>query len=201
MLSQYTPPFTRGGIGIPRGCTTIDIAGNCVSYSPPTVGCGRGLMARDDGACVPPGPSPNLPSLFRASARALVGRRGGGGGGGCVFPLRRDPSGNCSLFIGDRPGSDDEFQATSGSFGMPAMMPISVQSQRLVCPSGMVLGRDELCYPRAVLRRDSRFRKWKPGARPILTGGERRSIQKAKRSIERARGAISGVGISVTRKK
>ena len=81
-------------------------------------------------------------------------------------------------------------QAVAGAFGMPAMVPLAESRRMLSCPAGMVLGRDDLCYPKQVLRRDSKFRKWRPGMRPILTGGERHGITKAKRSINKARAAV-----------
>jgi len=81
-------------------------------------------------------------------------------------------------------------EAVQGAFGMPAIIPGAEPIVRLACPSGMVLGRDDLCYPKQVLRRDSKFRKWRPGMRPILTGGERRGITKAKASINKARKAV-----------
>jgi len=86
--------------------------------------------------------------------------------------------------------AEGDFQAVSGAFGMPAMAPKHEFVGKFICPSGMVLGRDELCYPKAVLRRDSKFRKWRPGMRPILTGGERRCITRARTSINRAREAV-----------
>jgi hypothetical protein len=116
------------------------------------------------------------------------------------WPLKTDPATNrCSAFIGTRAGAD-AFQATTGAFGMPAMIPQDNMRLHHTCPKGMVLGEDMLCYPRAVLRRDSRFRKWKPGARPILTGGQRKAIQKAKKAVTTARDAISGFGVTVKKK-
>jgi len=96
--------------------------------------------------------------------------------------------------------SASEFQVTSGAFGMPATIPKEEVSTRLECPRGMVLGEDDLCYPKQVLRRDSRFRKWRPGARPILTGGQRRAISKARTSVTTARDAIAGLGVTVKKK-
>ncbi|MEE8551629.1 MAG: hypothetical protein V3T08_10290, partial [Gemmatimonadota bacterium] len=107
-------------------------------------------------------------------------------------------------------GAVDRFgEAVVGAFGMPALEPAIVGeveradgSVGLIrrCPSGLVLGRDELCYPREILRRNSRFRKWRPGVKPILTSGQRSSIRKAKVAIVTARDAISGLGVSVTKK-
>jgi len=96
--------------------------------------------------------------------------------------------------------ADAGFQAVAGSFGMPAVVPILDQITKHVCPSGFVLGDDNLCYPKAVLRRDSRFRKHRPGARPILSGGQRNAIRKAKSAIRTAKESISGLGVTVKKK-
>jgi len=115
----------------------------------------------------------------------------------CIWPSRIDPNtGRCRIFLGDQPGRDDPVatddfgMAVRGAFGMPAIEPAVEMRQHRSCPTGMVLGRDGLCYPKAVLRRDSKFREWRPGMRPILTGGERRGITKARRSINKAREAV-----------
>jgi len=126
----------------------------------------------------------------------------------CIWPTRPDPAtGKCSLFLGDRPGPDGPGtdivpfgDAVQGAFGMPAMRPNMRQSVTMSCPSGMVLGRDDLCYPKAVLRRDSKFRKWRPGRRPVLTGGELAAISKARRAITRGREVVSSLGITVKKK-
>lgn len=91
-------------------------------------------------------------------------------------------------------------RAVAGAFGMPAIEPVIFLREHRECPKAMVLGEDDLCYPRAVLRRDSRFRKWKPGARPILTGGQRRAISKARTAVTTARDAIAGLGVTVKKK-
>jgi len=129
-------------------------------------------------------------------------------GGDCLIPGQRiDPiTGECKFFLGTQPGPDPiaggggTGMAVQGAFGMPAMQPMSEMRRRLSCPSGMVLGKDDLCYPRAVLRRDSRFRKWRPGMRPVLTGGERHGIARARRSITRAKEATAGLGITVKKR-
>jgi len=128
--------------------------------------------------------------------------------GDCDIPFqKRDPmTGECSFFLGDRPGPDGApstngtGRVVQGAFGIPAAEPDVKSSIRLECPSGMVLGRDDLCYPTEVLRRNSRWRKWRPGMKPVLTGGERRGITKARASITRARDAVAGVGLTVKKK-
>jgi len=126
--------------------------------------------------------------------------------GGCPDGFRDDPVRGC-VKITDKvaaflPGGSRGLggEAVEGAFGMPAIEPVIVLREHRECPKAMVLGEDDLCYPRAVLRRDSRFRKWKPGARPILTGGQRRAISKARTAVTTARDAISGLGVTVKKK-
>lgn len=69
-----------------------------------------------------------------------------------------------------------EFQAVTGAFGMPAMAPFAETRVVLDCPPGMVLGKDDLCYPSAVLRRNSQFRKWRSAPRPTVTRRDERAL-------------------------
>jgi len=144
---------------------------------------------------------------FLTNARIDAARaRGITAGPACSPPnTEMGPDGICRIPLIDAdpnvfsPAERAGFQgeAVAGAFGIPAMVPEAQSRTRLSCPPGMVLGRDNLCYPKQVLRRDSRFRKWRPGVRPILTGGERNAIRKAKRAIIKGRDAISGLGITV----
>jgi len=125
----------------------------------------------------------------------------------CQWPKRWDTrTQSCKIFLGDvsgpdpRNGSAAGSQAVAGAFGMPAMVPVAEPRTRLTCPPGMVLGEDDLCYPKAILRRDSRFRKWRPGRRPVLTGGDLNAISRARRAVTRARGAVSSLGVTVKKK-
>lgn len=69
-----------------------------------------------------------------------------------------------------------DFQAVTGAFGMPAMAPFAETRVVLDCPDGMVLGKDDLCYPSAVLRRNSQFRKWRSAPRPTVTRRDERAL-------------------------
>lgn len=131
---------------------------------------------------------------------------GGGLAAGCIPPFRRDPvSGDCRIFLGSQVGPDPSpngvggggGEVVSGAFGMPAAVPVVEMREHHSCPKAMVLGEDMLCYPKAVLRRNSKFRKWRPGMRPILTGGERRGITKARSSVNRAREAVGLAALKV----
>lgn len=82
----------------------------------------------------------------------------------------------------------DEFgEAVMGGFGVPALVPAQVGSITrrdgsvgpiLRCPPGSVLAVDNLCYNKGV-KGLAAFRKWKPGTRPFLTGGEVRILRRA----------------------
>ena len=126
------------------------------------------------------------------------------GGGGATEPLDRGALTNApcvpgKIRVGQRcvdpsavlPGGAP-FTTTAGgvavvgAFGMPAIQP-DVE-QRLVhrCPPGMVLGKfDNLCYPKVVLPRRSKFRKWKGDRRPIMSAADGSTIRKAAAIKER----------------
>jgi hypothetical protein len=110
------------------------------------------------------------------------------------------PSGNGDLSPGITTPAEGQFQVIPGAFGMPAVAPKIRMISKHVCPKRMVLGEDNLCYPKAVLRRDSKYRKHRPGTRPILTGGQRRAIREAKSAVHTAKDAIAGFGISIKKK-
>jgi len=93
------------------------------------------------------------------------------------------------------------FQAVEGAFGMPAMVPEEEMRRTLVCPRGMVLGDDELCYPKAVLPRRSKFRKWRGQARPPVTAGDARAIRKAAAAKERVLTLAKSVGLHASKTK
>jgi len=110
------------------------------------------------------------------------------------------PSRTGDLSPGITTPAEGDFQVIPGAFGMPAVAPKIRMISKHVCPKRMVLGEDNLCYPKAVLRRDSKYRKHRPGTRPILTGGQRRAIREAKSAVHTAKDAIAGFGISIKKK-
>lgn len=77
------------------------------------------------------------------------------------------------------PGGDPLFSAPVGEAVMgrygPGIRPGVETIDRRVCPPGFVLGKDEVCYERLSRKR----RKWDPGMKPLLTGGDRAAIRKA----------------------
>lgn len=144
-----------------------------------------------------------LPPVLREACYAAGGWVEGqlvggapGGGNGAPPSMPSCPSG--TVRIGDAcvsPG--DVFpggapftsaaggQAVQGGFGLPALTPVQESRIRRRCPDGFVLGKDNLCYPRQILPRRSKFRKWRPAARPAVTAGDVKAIRRADRARRR----------------
>jgi len=79
---------------------------------------------------------------------------------------------------GLQPMLEDFGEAVMGRFGA-ALVPAQFATTRLRCPRGAVLGMDNLCYNKRDLKKSER--KWNPGTRPILTGGDVNTLRKAQR--------------------
>lgn len=62
-----------------------------------------------------------------------------------------------------------------GAAEVPEMEDITMHR----CRRGLVLGDDGLCYRKGDLRKDER--KWKPGRKPLFTGGEQNAVATAAR--------------------
>jgi len=107
----------------------------------------------------------------------------------CFPPLRLDPlSGECKLFVGQQEGPDPGRQAGmpvfKGETGRPLEYPGAMSVTRLRCRKGFVLNTDNLCE--WGLARNSRARKWRPGRKPLFTGGDLNAIKKAESLSEKA---------------
>lgn len=85
---------------------------------------------------------------------------------------------------------------TMGAFGIPASMPFQVgQTQYgpiLRCIGGSVLGKDNLCYPKGSI--PNKHRKWPRGARPLLTGGDMKTLRKINSLQGRVKRAWASAG-------
>lgn len=75
-------------------------------------------------------------------------------------------------------------EPVNGRYGA-ALVPNAESRTVLSCPKGHVLGDDELCYDRRALRKQNR--KWPPGRRPLLTGGDLNAISRAARAASRVK--------------
>ena len=91
-------------------------------------------------------------------------------------------------------GSDGYGPAVMGFFGVGLVPRVEVQTVRR-CPPGMQLGRDGVCYDG--LPRNSAKRAHPLGIKPLMTGGDRAAIARAKRvagSLARARKSLKQTG-------
>jgi len=138
-------------------------------------GCQAGMIRNQQGDCVrAPGGFPRPPF-------------GGGNGNGAA-----------QQFAPAMPQQDfgDGFGgAVMGRFGA-ALVPATVPATRLRCPRGAVLGKDNLCYDH-IHKKD---RKWNPGTKPLLTGGEMRIMRKAQALETRLKNLGVPCGVSKKRK-
>jgi hypothetical protein len=119
---------------------------------------------------------------------------------GCVDPLAAPPGG--APFITTPTGTQvtrGGGAAVVGAFGLPALQPAGIARTVLKCARGMVLGKDNLCYPKAILGRRSTWRKWRQPPRPPVSSGDVAAIRRA----ERARGRVLELGkdVGLTLKK
>lgn len=164
-------------------------------------------------------------SICRLGGGVLGGTGTGlptGGGGGTLPPFNptgsSDPCrpgtvrvGNQCVAIGDAfPGGNPMLtpagdRAVIGGFGLPAVTPAVVGqvfnkrgelSMIRRCPSMMVLGRDELCYPKALLPRRSKLRKHRPPPRPPMTGADAAALRRIGTLQNRVKGLARDAGLS-----
>jgi len=108
--------------------------------------------------------------------------------GVCVDPSAALPGGDPFL---TRAGG----VAVAGAFGMPAFSPLEEQVLTRRCPPRMVLGFDNLCYPKAVLPPRSQFRKWKRAPSPTLSRRDEAAITRAASAKDRVLGLAKKAGL------
>ena len=105
-------------------------------------------------------------------------------------PDRPDPTGDPGVIL---PGQ----AATVGAFGLPALTPTGVSRLVRKCGRGMVLGVDNLCYPKAVLTGRSKFRKWRRPVRPPVTRRDVIAIRRAAGARDRVKELAKDVGLKI----
>lgn len=188
-----TTTFTNGGVGGGGGG-----GGAGAGTSARDIACGF-LTGRARDACL--------------LTFDLVGRRGGGGGAGGTTIVERDDPGSCPpgqfkiagrcFDVGAAMPGGDPFVTTAGGvavaggFGLPAFAPGSEERLIRKCNRGMVLGIDNLCYPKAVLPPRSKFRKWRRAPAPPLTRRDVTAIRRSKAVRDRVKDLAQDVGFTV----
>lgn len=114
---------------------------------------------------------------------------------GCSSPMVKDESGIC-VFPGSPGDVSTGGTAVMGAFGMPAQQAVVIGEihGRPVrrCNPGLVLGKDNLCYPKGSLPR--MYRKWKPAPRPAISAADTKAINRADRAKQRVKRLASKVG-------
>lgn len=115
--------------------------------------------------------------------------------GACLWPERPDPvTGECVAFLGTQPGPDG--QPVNGRYGT-GMVPMTRNIMRHVCPKGMVLGDDRICYNRRNI--SNKDREWPKGTRPLGTPEEMRAVRIASRfagRFERTTKRMQKIGLA-----
>jgi len=93
---------------------------------------------------------------------------------------------------------------TVGAFGLPASFPAGISRVVRNCGPRMVLGIDNLCYPKAVLPPRSKFRKWRRPPRVPVTRRDVVAIRRSAAAKDRVAELAKDVGlkfVSSRRKK
>lgn len=190
-------PQIPGGNGgaIPGACEGIDnwLLRQACREANQFAGGGCGPVSRLLGLC-----SDDSPGAAPGGGGGMPVGPSGGGNGGCP-PDRIRVGDNC-VAPGDAFPGGDPFttpaggRAVQGSFGLPAISPVVEQRPHRSCPTGMVLGKDNLCYPRQILPRNSRFRKWRPGQRPPISAGDWKALKRMKSTKRKARDIAETAG-------
>ena len=194
---------TTGRRMLVDAATGIDIPTTLVPGPGPTGGPGASGL---DVAC----------NLLTGTARdiCLLGSRtffpqeGGGAATECPTGMVRVGE-KCVDFSAALPGGDPFVSpattgagvATVGGFGLPALSPQGVSRIVRRCGRGMVLGVDNLCYPKAVLPGRSKFRKWRRPIRPPISRRDVRAIQLAAAAKDRVADLARDVGLKVGPKR
>ncbi len=160
-----------GGLGIPGISTAANIVKGVVGG-----GGGSQVVPQTFPQTLPfssviPGRSVQAGANGRACPRGTVWDRPTGA---CVSP--RSPFGR----------EQREGTAVMGRYGA-AEVPFDETRLVMVCPTGTALGKDDLCYAHL----PNRDRKYPRGRRPLLTGGDMRSISRARRAGNRLANAKS----------
>jgi len=148
-----------------------------------------GLLTGGFGGGIAGALSPDPPTRSEP-ARSIIGRTRPVAG--CPDGFEPDGRGGCNragivgavqrFLPGGSTGTTVATTTAPAAFGIPTMAPFRETRLVLDCGPGWVLGMDSLCYPKKMI--PNKFRKWPRGTKPFLTGGEVRTLRRAK-SLEK----------------
>lgn len=172
--------FATGGIGGAVAAAGQQLFGNDPGPMVQPAGCPPGWAVGLDGQCAPGGGlpfgPPNLPALPQNPNQ-----------------LPSQPTGT----------------AVVGAFGLPALVPDIVGTvetrtgeRRLIrrCMPGLVLGKDNLCYPRQILGARGRFRKHPAAPKPPVTAADAKAIRQAASATNRVKRLATKVGFTCAKR-
>jgi hypothetical protein len=97
---------------------------------------------------------------------------------GPVAAIQRFIPGGATGLIATQVPSQQRWQAIMGQFGV-GTLPESKMIDRAICPRGMVIATDGVCYNRRSIRNSDR--EWPRGTRPLGTPGEMHALRVASR--------------------
>lgn len=134
------------------------------------------------------------------------------GGGGSFAPQGSGPCGTGMIKVGNScvdlgaalPGGDPLISSAggspvAGSFGLMAKTPMTETRVRRNCGRGYVLGIDNLCYPKQLLPRRSKWRKWRAAPKPPVSAADMKAIRRAARAKDRVADLGRDVGLHVSK--
>lgn len=146
--------------------------------SPGHAGMTAALLAAGKAAIAPGAADQSAVNIQMLSDQGVTAL---GDPGTCRWPRRwSEIEGRCALFLGDDLGPNGNGSAPGGPpTGRPhtVMAPVVTSRSTRRCQAGFVLGRDNMCYWH--LPRNSKWRKWRPGRKPLFTGGDLNAIKRA----------------------
>lgn len=196
------PPPSRGLGSILKGAAVGFLTGGVTGAVTGAVAGATNKPRKETGGVGQPAPRGFLPTPRATTTGCPPGRIRIGSA--CIDPLAAPPGGRplattptgtpttgtaVNLFRG----------ATMTALG-PAVQPQAMAQTRLRCPRGMVLGLDDLCYPKAMLGRRSKFRKWRQPPRPPVSASDAAAIRRAERARERVKNLAKNVGFTVKKR-
>lgn len=156
-----------------------------------------------------------LEGVVRAGAEGLEERvrRFAGGEGGSDSPFTPCPEGHFEFNgrcvridpTAALPGGDPFVStqptfgsAVVGAFGIPALQPSVVGNinGRPIrrCPTGSVLGKDDLCYMKGSIPR--KFRKWAPAPKPPMSAADAKALRRIGTLQRRVKKLAGDAGMS-----